>query len=42
MAWVWAEMKGSVFFANFTIEKLTKVLICTPLFIARPLSTTTK
>jgi len=37
MAWVWAKMKGSTFFANFTIEKLTKVLICTPLCIARPL-----
>jgi hypothetical protein len=37
MAWVWAEMEGSVLFANFTIEKLTKVLIFTPLCIARPL-----
>ena len=37
MAWVWAKMKGLIFFANFTIEKLTKVLICTPLCIARPL-----
>jgi len=37
MAWIWAEMKGSIFFANFTIEKITKELICTPLCIARPL-----
>ena len=38
MACVWAEMKGSIFFANFTIEKITKVLICTPLCIAKPLA----
>jgi len=38
MAWVWAKMKGLIFFANFTIEKLTKVLICTPLCIAKPLA----
>jgi len=37
MAWVWAKIKGSFFFANFTIEKLTKVLIFTPLCIAKPL-----
>jgi len=39
MAWVWAKMKGSTFFTNFTIEKQTKVLICTPLCIAKPLAT---
>jgi len=38
MAWVWARIKGSIFFANFTIEKLAKVLVFTPLCIARPLA----
>ena len=42
MAWVWARIKGSVFFANFTIEKITEVLICTPLCIAIPLGTRLK
>lgn len=37
MAWVWAKMKGSVFLLILRL-KITKVLICTPLCIARTLA----